>query len=352
MTKYLISFPSGAMVLPDEDLQAVSDAAHAVVQEAKDAGVWVFGGGIDESVPPVMVDGDGTVTEGTYPQTKQLEGGYTVLELPSREAALEWAAKIAVACRCARSSTTPPADGFDLAGSRSRLRPDPLLAPSPSTGGKTGTAATCTRPARWLGAQDCTGSELRCAEPPTIDGMDFDRYTVVLLVTPDDPPRLSEEEADRLQDAHLSHLADLHDRGVLLAAGPLGDPSSRRHYRGLSILRCEPDEALRLKGDDPAVRAGIFELVAMPWMLPAGAIQFTPTTFPRSTRDVYVPRVTPAPVDGPRRMRGSASSSARGRSRRLTRAPHSHRSPLRWPSYGPDGLQREFQPCTALVAYG
>lgn len=102
MTKYLISFPSGAMVLSDEDLQAASDAAHAVVEEAKDAGVWVFGGGIDESVPPVLVDGDGTVTVGTYPQTKQLEGGYTVLELPSREAALEWAAKIAVACRCAQ----------------------------------------------------------------------------------------------------------------------------------------------------------------------------------------------------------------------------------------------------------
>ena len=90
------------MVFPDEDLQAVSDALHAVVQEARDAGVWVFGGGIDESIPPVMVDGDGTVTEGTYTQTKQLEGGYTVLELPSREAALEWAAKIAVACRCAQ----------------------------------------------------------------------------------------------------------------------------------------------------------------------------------------------------------------------------------------------------------
>jgi len=39
MTKYLISFPSAAMVFPDEDLQAVSDAAHAVVQEAKDVGV-------------------------------------------------------------------------------------------------------------------------------------------------------------------------------------------------------------------------------------------------------------------------------------------------------------------------
>jgi hypothetical protein len=102
MTKYLISFPSAAMVLPDGDLQAVSDATHAVVDEAKAAGVWVFGGGIDESVPPVLVDGDGTVTEGTYPQTEKLEGGYTIVEVPSREAALEWAAKFAVACRCAQ----------------------------------------------------------------------------------------------------------------------------------------------------------------------------------------------------------------------------------------------------------
>ena len=73
-----------------------------MVEEARAAGVGVFGGGIDESVPPVTVAGDGSVTEGTYPQTRQLEGGYSVLELPSRDAALEWAAKIAVACRCAQ----------------------------------------------------------------------------------------------------------------------------------------------------------------------------------------------------------------------------------------------------------
>ena len=102
MTKYLISFPSGAMTVSAEELQDVSDASHAVVEQAKEAGVWVFGGGIDESIPPVLVDGDGTVTEGTYPQTEQLEGGYAVLEVPSREAALDWAAKLAVACRCAQ----------------------------------------------------------------------------------------------------------------------------------------------------------------------------------------------------------------------------------------------------------
>ena len=102
MTKYLISFPSGAMTFPKEDLPAVAAASRAVVREAKAAGVWVFGGGIDESVPPVMVSGEGAVTKGTYPQTRTIEGGYAILELPTREDAVEWARKIAVACRCAQ----------------------------------------------------------------------------------------------------------------------------------------------------------------------------------------------------------------------------------------------------------
>jgi hypothetical protein len=103
MTRYLISFPSGAMNhIPDEEFPAVGEAAHAVVKEAMAAGVWVFGGGLAEDVDPVMVGGDGTITTGTYPQTKELNGGFTVLDVPSREAALEWGAKIAAACRCAQ----------------------------------------------------------------------------------------------------------------------------------------------------------------------------------------------------------------------------------------------------------
>jgi hypothetical protein len=100
MAKYLISFPGEAMVFPAEDFQAVADAAHAVVEEAKAAGVYVFGGGIDEDVAPVRVAADGTVTPGTHPGHTLPNGGYTVLELPTREAAVEWAAKIAAACRC------------------------------------------------------------------------------------------------------------------------------------------------------------------------------------------------------------------------------------------------------------
>ena len=101
MTRYLISFPSGAMDhIPKEEMAAVGKAAHAVVQEAMDAGVLVFGGGVAEDVDPVMVAGDGTITAGTYPQTREFNGGFTVLDAPSREEALVWAAKIATACRC------------------------------------------------------------------------------------------------------------------------------------------------------------------------------------------------------------------------------------------------------------
>jgi hypothetical protein len=61
MTRYLISFPSGAMDhIRAEEFPAVGEAAHAVAQEAMDAGVWVFGGGLAEDVDPVMVAGDGT----------------------------------------------------------------------------------------------------------------------------------------------------------------------------------------------------------------------------------------------------------------------------------------------------
>ena len=103
MTRYLISFPGDAMDhIPDEEMPEVARAAHAVIDEAKDAGVYLFTGGLEEDVEPVMVSGDGTVTAGTYPQTKDVSGGVTVVDVPTREAALEWAAKIAAACRCAQ----------------------------------------------------------------------------------------------------------------------------------------------------------------------------------------------------------------------------------------------------------
>ena len=101
MTRYLISFDDGAMTFPEEDLPAVAEASHKVVYEAKDAGVWIFGGGLLSQRASIVAT-DGTVTDGPYPETKAVIGGFSIIEVPSREEALEWAAKIAVACRCAQ----------------------------------------------------------------------------------------------------------------------------------------------------------------------------------------------------------------------------------------------------------
>ena len=98
MTQYLISFDDGAMTFPEEELPDVAKAAHEVVQEAMDAGVWVFGGGLANQKASIVAT-DGTVADGPYPQAI---GGLSVIDAPSREEALKWAAKIAVACRCAQ----------------------------------------------------------------------------------------------------------------------------------------------------------------------------------------------------------------------------------------------------------
>jgi hypothetical protein len=102
MARFLISFKNGAMVIPEEDMPDVSIAAQAVVQETKDAGVFVFGGGLPRDPEYDVVAADGTVTDGPYPESKEFIGGFIVVDVPSREEARAWAAKVAIACRCAQ----------------------------------------------------------------------------------------------------------------------------------------------------------------------------------------------------------------------------------------------------------
>jgi hypothetical protein len=102
MTRYLISFGAHAMDhIPDEDGPAVAKASYEVVQEAVSAGVWVFGAGREDQGASIVAT-DGTVTDGPYPETKEIIGGFCVVDVPSRAEALAWAAKTAVACRCAQ----------------------------------------------------------------------------------------------------------------------------------------------------------------------------------------------------------------------------------------------------------
>ena len=102
MHRYMISFDDGSMNhIPDHDWPAVGAASRAVVREAKANGIWIFGGGIERQQSTVVAT-DGTITAGPVPETKAVIGGFSIIEVASREEALVWAARFAEACRCAQ----------------------------------------------------------------------------------------------------------------------------------------------------------------------------------------------------------------------------------------------------------
>jgi uncharacterized protein YciI len=111
--------------------------------------------------------------------------------------------------------------------------------------------------------------------------MRFDRYTVILLTLRPDAPVMTDEQAAELQDRHLAHGADMQERGLVLARGPLTDQDDER-FRGFSIWSVDAATARACAEADPAVRAGRLAVNVMTWMMPAGNIQFAEVRPPRS----------------------------------------------------------------------
>jgi hypothetical protein len=73
----------------------------AVVEEMKEAGVYVFAGGLEETGQVYAADPTGDevmITDGPYIETKEHLGGFAVISVPDDEAAKHWAAKIAEGC--------------------------------------------------------------------------------------------------------------------------------------------------------------------------------------------------------------------------------------------------------------
>jgi hypothetical protein len=101
VARYLISFDDGAMDFLEGDLADVGEAAHAVLRAAKEAGVWVTGGGLMRQQASI-VDPDGTLRSGNFPETKAVLGGFSIIDVPTLDEALVWAGRFAAACRCAQ----------------------------------------------------------------------------------------------------------------------------------------------------------------------------------------------------------------------------------------------------------
>jgi uncharacterized protein len=115
--------------------------------------------------------------------------------------------------------------------------------------------------------------------------MEFDRFTVVLLCANPDAPKLDAAAENELQDSHMNHLATMHEAGELLAAGPTpGDPA--RRIRGVCILSVDPDRARERFNADPSVRAGVLTVQTHVWLVPRGAVSFSPTRFPHSQAEL------------------------------------------------------------------
>jgi hypothetical protein len=105
VTQYVLNVvqPTGGE-LSAEELEPIARDVFAVDREMKDAGVWVFAGGLHDPSSATVVrveNGETLVTDGPFAEGKEHIGGFTVIEVPDLDAALEWGAKLS------RATTLP-----------------------------------------------------------------------------------------------------------------------------------------------------------------------------------------------------------------------------------------------------
>lgn len=99
MKQYLLSMyqPDGAPP-PPEVLEPIMRDIGAFIAEIKDAGAWVFNGGLHPPSTSTVVrlrDGDVLTTDGPYAEGKEHVGGCVIIKAPDLDAALAWAGKLA-----------------------------------------------------------------------------------------------------------------------------------------------------------------------------------------------------------------------------------------------------------------
>jgi len=103
--------------------------------------------------------------------------------------------------------------------------------------------------------------------------MELERYSFVLLRRGARAAEYTGEELDRLQAAHLAHLAAMTELGVMAIAGPFSDQPDET-IRGFCLYTVDLDEARRLAESDPSVQAGRMAVDVFNWWTMKGALAF------------------------------------------------------------------------------
>jgi hypothetical protein len=106
MTQYLLTVvePSEGPAPEPADLDTIMKDVTVVDQEMRDAGIWVFAGGLfpPSSATVLRPKGDEVLlTDGPFTEGKEHVGGFSIIEAPDLDAALEWGHKLA------RATTLP-----------------------------------------------------------------------------------------------------------------------------------------------------------------------------------------------------------------------------------------------------
>lgn len=101
MTQYLLAIYRDDKPRSEEDFQRSYDDVNALADELTAAGGLVFAGGLNHATPTVVrsIDGEIVTTDGPFAETKEHLGGFWIIEADDLDAAREWGAKLAVACR-------------------------------------------------------------------------------------------------------------------------------------------------------------------------------------------------------------------------------------------------------------
>jgi hypothetical protein len=100
MKRYLLSLYQPEGEAPPEVLEPVMRNLAALNQELRDAGAWVFAGGLHPPSTATVLraaDGDVLMTDGPFAEAKEQIGGFTIIEAPDLDAALEWGRKLTLA---------------------------------------------------------------------------------------------------------------------------------------------------------------------------------------------------------------------------------------------------------------